>query len=149
MERNLCWNTTDGGFHQHYGTGCIIRNNIFAWNRTLGAVRMARQVVQDIPCTLHFVNNIVVVREGPLVGKGPRGVGGIWAANLWYDYSGRPELDGLDWEAWAKCGKEVGGVYADPQFENPELNDFRLKPGSPALTLGFKPWDARATGPRH
>ena len=148
MERNLCWNTTDGGFHQHYGTGCIIRNNIFAWNRTLGAVRMARQVVQDIPCTLHFVNNIVVVREGPLVGRGPRGVGGIWAANVWYDYSGRPELDGLDWEAWSKCGKEVGGVYADPQFEDPERNDFRLKPTSPALALGFKPWDARATGPR-
>ena len=148
MERNLCWNTTDGGFHQHYGTGCVIRNNIFAWNRTLGAVRMFRQVVQDIPCTLHFVNNIVVVREGPLVGKGPRGVGGVWAANLWYDYSGRPQLDGLDWNAWAACGKEVGGVYADPQFMDPERNDFRLKPGSPALALGFKPWDARAAGPR-
>ena len=69
MERNLCWNTTDGGFHQHYGAGCIIRNNVFAWNKMLGAVRMARQVVQDIPCTLNFVNNIVLVREGPLVGR--------------------------------------------------------------------------------
>lgn len=148
MERNLCWNTTDGGFHQHYGTGCIIRNNVFAWNRKLGAVRMQRQVVQDIPCTLHFVNNIVVVREGPLVGRGPRGVGGVWAANLWYDYSGNPMLDGLDWQKWAECGKEIGGVYADPQFENPDINDFRLKPTSPALALGFKPWDAKAAGPR-
>lgn len=146
MERNLCWNTTDGGFHQHYGAGCIIRNNIFAWNKTLGAVRMARQVVQDIPCTLNFVNNIVVVREGPLVGRGPRGVGGIWANNVWYDYSGQPELDGLDWKAWSECGKETGSIYADPQFENAAANDFRLKLESPALTKGFKTWDYAQAG---
>ena len=148
MERNLCWNTTDGGFHQHYGAGCIIRNNIFAWNKMLGAVRMARQVVQDIPCTLNFVNNIVLVREGPLVGRGPRGVGGIWANNLWWDVSGRPELDGLDWTAWSACGKETGGRYADPQFENAAAYDFRLKSSSPAFALGFKPWDFTQAGLR-
>ena len=147
MDHNLCWNTTDGGFHQHYGAGCVIRNNIFAWNRKLGAVRMQRQVVQDIPCTLNFVNNIVVVREGPLVGRGPRGVGGIWACNLWYDYSGKtPELDGLDWDKWRACGKEAGGVYADPLFADAATNDFRLKPGSPALALGFEPWDYSVSG---
>lgn len=146
MERNLCWNTTDGGFHQHYGTGCVIRNNIFAWNRKLGAVRMARQVVQGVPCTLHFVNNIVVVREGPLVGLGPRGVGGVWANNLWYDYSGRPTLDGLDWTAWAASGKETGGVYADPQFVDANGNDFRLRPSSPAFATGFKAWDWSKAG---
>ncbi len=144
MERNLCWNTTDGGFHQHYGAGCIIRNNIFAWNRKLGAVRTARQVVQDIPCTLHFVNNIVVVKEGPLVGVGPRGVGGVWAGNLWYDYSGKPKLDGLDWNDWKNCGKEIGGAYADPCFVDADANDFRLKPESPAFALGFRPWDYSA-----
>lgn len=146
MERNLCWNTTDGGFHQHYGTGCVIRNNIFAWNRKLGAVRMARQVVQSVPCTLHFVNNVVVVREGPLVGLGPRGVGGVWANNLWYDYSGRPTLDGLDWSAWTASGKETGGVYADPQFVDANGNDFRLRPSSPAFATGFKAWDWSKAG---
>ena len=148
MERNLCWNTTDGGFHQHYGAGCVIRNNIFAWNRKLGAVRTARQVVQGIPCTLNFVNNIVVVKEGPLVGKGPRGVGGIWAGNLWYDYSGNPMLDGLDWNAWKDCGKEICGAYADPCFVDADANDFRLKPESPAFTLGFVDFDYSAAGLR-
>ena len=148
MERNLCWNTTDGGFHQHYGAGCIIRNNVFAWNKMLGAVRMARQVVQDIPCTLNFVNNIVLVREGPLVGRGPRGVGGVWANNLWWDVSGKPELDGLDWEKWAACGKETGGKYADPQFEDAAGYDFRLKSTSPAFALGFKAWDFTQAGLR-
>ena len=147
MDHNLCWNTTDGGFHQHYGAGCVIRNNIFAWNRKLGAVRMSCQVVQDIPCTLNFVNNIVVVREGPLVGRGVRGVGGIWASNLWYDFSGcPPEFDGLDWGKWRMCGKETGGVYADPLFANAAANDFRLAPGSPAFALGFEAWDYSTAG---
>jgi len=148
MERNLCWNTMDGGFHQHYGTGCIIRNNIFAWNRRFGAVRTAHKVMKGIPCTLHFVNNIVVVKEGPLVSKGPRGVGGVWAANLWYDYSGRPELDGLDWEAWKDCGKETCSAYADPRFVDADACDFRLKADSPAFALGFKPWDYSKAGRR-
>ena len=148
MERNLCWNTTDGGFHQHYGAGCIIRNNIFAWNRMLGAVRMARQVVQDIPCTLHFVNNIVLVREGPLVGRGPRGGGGVGAHNRWWDAAGQPALAGRAWAQWAACGKETGGKYADPQFEDAAAYDFRLKPASPAFALGFKTWDFGAAGLR-
>jgi len=144
MERNLCWNTTDGGFHQHYGTGCVIRNNIFAWNHTLGAVRIYRQEVQQIPCSLHFVNNIVLVREGPLVGSGARGVGGVWANNVWYDVSGKPELDGLDWTQWSASGKETGSVYADPGFVDAEHFDFRLKPDSPAFARGFKVWDFAA-----
>ncbi len=148
MERNLCWNTTDGSFDQHYGTGCVIRNNIFAWNSKVGAVRLSRKAVNDIPCSLNFVNNIVVVREGPLVSKGARGVAGIWAGNLWYDYSGNPVLDQLDWQKWAECGKEVLGKYADPLFLDPFKFDFRLKPESPALAMGFRPWDYSAAGVR-
>ena len=148
MARNLCWNTTDGCFHQHYGAGCIIRNNIFAWNKVRGAVRTMRKVVQDVPCSLHFVNNIVLVREGGLVGKGPRGVAGVWANNLWWDVSGQVEMDGLDWDHWAACGKETGGKLADPLFENAEAYDFRLKKDSPAFALGFKAWDYTCAGNR-
>jgi hypothetical protein len=110
---------------------------------------MSRQVVQNIPCTLNFVKNIVLVREGGLVGQGARGVGGIWAGNLWYDCSGgKPDFDGLDWEKWRKCGKEIGGAYADPRFENADNFDFRLKSDSPAFALGFEPWDYSFSGRR-
>ena len=147
-ERNLVWNTMDGGFHQHYGTGCIIRNNIFAFNRKLGFVRMERAVVENIPCTLHFVNNIVCDGNGVLAGKGVRNVGGIWANNLWYDPNGaeKSALDGLTWEKWAASGKETGGVFADPLFADAKNHDFTLKPGSPALKLGFKPLDPSSAG---
>ena len=147
-ERNLVWNTTDGGFHQHFGTGCVIRNNIFALNRELGAVRMYRDVVFDVPCTLHFVNNIVYVNEGPLVGEGVRNVGGIWANNLWYDARGKDkaQFDKLDWDAWVASGKETGSVYGDPLFADPQHFDFTLSAESPALKLGFKPFDYSRAG---
>ena len=147
-ERNLCWNTTDGGFHQHFGVGCIIRNNIFAFNRELGTVRTKRAVVFGVPCSLHFVNNIIYVREGPLVGEGVRNVGGVWANNLWYDERGlaAAKFDGLSWDEWVKSGKETGGRFADPLFTDPDRFDFTLRRGSPALTLGFKPFDSSTAG---
>ena len=43
-------------------------------------------------------------------------------------------------------GKETGGVYADPLFENAAANDFRLKPNSPAIALGFETWDYSVSG---
>ncbi|MCQ2392722.1 MAG: right-handed parallel beta-helix repeat-containing protein [Kiritimatiellae bacterium] len=147
MERNLCWNTTDGGFHQHYGTGCVIRNNIFAWNRMAGAVRTSRPEVQHIPCTFHFHNNIVLVREGPLASWDILNVGGVWANNVWFDVSGRPKFShNLDWAKWCATGHEVNGIYADPQFVDAAKFDFRLKPESPAFKVGFKAWDYGAAG---
>lgn len=149
-ERNLCWNTTDGGFHQHFGVGCVIRNNIFAFNRLLGAVRLSRDVVDDVPCSLHFVNNIVYVKEGPLVGENVRKVGGVWANNLWYDVRGESaaRFDGLTWDKWRESGRESGGVFADPKFTDPENFDFTLKADSPALKLGFKPFNLSNAGAR-
>jgi len=150
MERNLCWNTTDGGFHQHYGTGCVIRNNVFAFNDELGAVRVDRAVVQDIPCSLHFINNIVYVERGPLVGKNVRKVGGVWANNVWYDTRGESSalFDGTSWADWVRSGYESNGVFADPLFADAKDRNFSLKPGSPALRLGFRPFDLSAAGAR-
>lgn len=150
MENNICWNTTDGGFHQHYGTGCYIRNNIFAFNRELGAVRMQRPVVDGVPCTLHFYNNIVYVNRGPLAGKGVRNVGGVWANNVWFDTNGidKAVLDGSNWSDWVASRKETGSVFADPLFEDADAFDFRLKPNSPAFALGFRAWDYSKAGRR-
>lgn len=146
FERNLCWNTTDGGFVMHYGVDSIVRNNIFAWVRKIGLVRMSRDIVNDIPCSLHFYRNIILSDGTELVAKNVCKVGGIWSANVWWDVSGKPVFDTKDWEGWVASGKEINGVYADPKFEDARKLDFRLKADSPAFSVGFKSWDYSCAG---
>jgi hypothetical protein len=58
------------------------------------------------------------------------------------------QFNGLTFEQWRKAGKDVHSVYADPLFVDAERFDFRLKPESPALALGFRPIDVSTVGPR-
>ena len=149
FERNLVWNTMDASFMQHYGAGNVIRNNIFAWNREFGAIRSGC-TEWTVRTSFHFVNNIVIVREGPLTSPALHVIDGIWAHNVWWNSAGTGKFLGGEWywDDWKNCGKDIGSVYADPQFENADAYDFRLKPTSPALALGFKPWDMTKAGSR-
>ncbi len=45
-----------------------------------------------------------------------------------------------DWSNWQAGGHDPEGVVADPLFVDPEHGDFRLRPDSPALALGFVPF---------
>ncbi len=47
-----------------------------------------------------------------------------------------------------QIGLELRSVLADPKFVDPARQDYRLKPGSPALALGFEPIDTARIGPR-
>lgn len=42
----------------------------------------------------------------------------------------------------------INSRWEDPLFENPDAGDFRLKPGSPALAVGFEPFDFSQAGIR-
>jgi hypothetical protein len=50
---------------------------------------------------------------------------------------------------WQKMGFDTHSVFADPLFVDPQNDDYRLKPESPALKLGFQPIDASQIGPRN
>ncbi|NQT16586.1 MAG: hypothetical protein HQ582_27755, partial [Planctomycetes bacterium] len=44
----------------------------------------------------------------------------------------------LSWKAWKATGKDEHSLFADPLFVDPANHDYRLRPESPALGLGFK-----------
>ncbi|HQA37392.1 MAG TPA: NosD domain-containing protein, partial [Kiritimatiellia bacterium] len=69
---------------------------------------------------------------------------------------GAAEISGLrleemqpatEWEAWQMAGADTASVVADPLFEDAAKGDFRLKPDSPALRLGFAPIPFDRIGP--
>jgi hypothetical protein len=151
MSDNLVYNTHDGGFHQHYGADNMIKNNIFVWNELQGSIRSQRKIVQDVLCSFHLVNNIIVTKNSKLASDLVAGVRGVWAGNLWYVPEGSKAVWGkemMDWEAFKNSGREVCGMFADPQFEDLANGDFRLKPTSPAFKLGFKSFDYSLAGRR-
>jgi hypothetical protein len=43
-----------------------------------------------------------------------------------------------DLAGWQRLGFDAHSVYADPLLIDPQRNDFRVRPNSPALKLGFK-----------
>ena len=61
-------------------------------------------------------------------------------------YAGKVQFLGKSLEEWQKAGHEAGSVVADPLFENADKRDFRLKPDSPAIKLGFKSFDFSRAG---
>ena len=148
LEGNLVHDTTDGGFHQHYGKDNVVRNNILAFGEESQVQRSRMEAHRSFV----FERNLVVFERGGLLGHEWRGTpeNYLLRGNLYWDYSGRPvrfpPADKLTLEAWQKTGQDAGSVIADPLFMDPAKRDFRLRPGSPALALGFRPLESEQMG---
>ena len=143
FENNLVHNVKTGGFHQHYGRENVVRNNILAFSELYQI--QATRVEDHLSFTLE--NNIVYYDRGVLL-QGP------WDRirhesrnNLYWHAGGEPvEFAGRSLEAWQDRGYEEGSQVADPRFVDPEGGDFRLADDSPALALGFEPFDYTRAG---
>jgi hypothetical protein len=143
MENNLVYNTKTGSFHQHYGKENVVRNNVLACseNPQVAATRVEEHL------SFTFEHNIVYWKTGDLLG-------GPWDRvkvkvdhNCYFNAAGTPvTFIGRDLEAWRKLGYDQHSIIADPLFVAPEKNDYRLKPDSPALKLGFVPFDYTQAG---
>ncbi len=48
---------------------------------------------------------------------------------------------------WQAAGEDRHSIVADPLFVDPDKDDYRLRPESPALKLGFKPIPVEKIGP--
>jgi Right handed beta helix region len=162
MENNLVHDTSNAGFHQHYGYANRIRNNIFAF----GHEAQIQRSRSEPHLSFSFEKNIVVWSPGsPLLDGGqwnwafhdPKNRQNgypkdslIFRRNLYWQTDGQQpsHLTRKDytWAEWTQMGRDEGSQWADPGFQNLDQRDFRLRGDSPAVKLGFKPWDLTLAG---
>ncbi|MGD0091587.1 MAG: right-handed parallel beta-helix repeat-containing protein [Planctomycetota bacterium] len=143
FENNLVYNAKTASFHQHYGRDNIIRNNILAFGREhqMQATRAEKHR------SFTFERNIVYWTTGTTL-CGPWDTLQFEALNncYWNAAGAKVQFAGKTLDDWQKAGHEAGTIISDPLFENAEKHDFRLKDGSPALKLGFQPFDPSKAG---
>ncbi len=144
MENNLVYRCKTGSFHQHYGRENRVENNILAF-ATKHQLERSRT---EEHTSFFFRRNIVLWNNGsPLMGSNWKDDHFVTDQNLYW-HAGQPVTfpGGLTLEQWQQRGQDPHSIVADPLFVDPSGGDFRLKPGSPAPKLGFKPFDYTADG---
>ncbi len=151
LESNLCYNTSSNSYHQHYGSSNVVRNNIFA----LADDNMLRVSRAEPHLSIMFTGNIVYSKGTPMLAEYgmPLEEGAIVSnRNLFWNtagevkYSTQASLPTLS--AAQAAGMEEDSVIADPGFADPENGDFTLSDDSPALAIGFVPFDWSKSGRR-
>ncbi|HLP72025.1 MAG TPA: right-handed parallel beta-helix repeat-containing protein [Bacteroidales bacterium] len=141
-ENNLVYRCKNSGFHQHYGKGNIIRNNIFALN--IRAQLQATRIEEHKSIT--FTNNIVYFDQGTLLSSNWHKFNLSSDYNCYYNPVSGISFAGQSFDEWKKSGKDVHSVIADPLFIDPASSDFHLKKLTVAKKIGFKPFDYSQAG---
>lgn len=142
-ENNLVYNTLSGSLHQHYGRENRVVNNIFAYSH---GPQLRRSREED---HISFIleRNIVFANNEDMLGV--RWANGNYRLDYncyWSTLSGDLVFGGRDFEQWQAEGYDVHSIIADPLFVDPQNADFRLEADSPALELGFEPFDYSEAG---
>jgi len=143
FENNLIYRTKTGGFHQHYGRENIVRNNILAMSKLqqLQATRVENHR------SFTFEHNIVYCDQGKLLAGPWDRLRYVSRNNCYWHAGGAPvTFLGHSLEDWQAKGHEQGSVIADPKLADPAQGDFRVALDSPAVALGFKPFDPGTAG---
>ncbi|MEK7397715.1 MAG: right-handed parallel beta-helix repeat-containing protein, partial [Candidatus Poribacteria bacterium] len=136
-ENNLVYNTTHGGFHQHYGKENIFRNNIIAFARDYQIQRSRPE--EHVSFT--FERNIVYWDKGIAFSGSLGNLNIVFDNNLYFAVGdGKMLFNNLSWEEWQKNGMDKNSIISDPMFVDPAKRDFHLKKGSPAEKIGFVPF---------
>ena len=166
IENNVVYNTKFAGYNIHFCKEVTVRNNIFAFGRLQ---QLSRSRVEPHK-SVFFENNIVYWKEGKLLDNKwrdepysfyfhPKSSGGTREVTGTFDMDwnvyfnptlalDKVDFNGLTWEPWRETGKDRHSVYTDPLFVDADHYDFRLRPESPALAMGFEPIDTSTVGPR-
>lgn len=143
VRSNVVYNTTAGGFFQHYGSGNIVTNNVFAWGEK-GQIIFSTEK-GEVP--LLFAHNIVLMKEGALFsGRALNSEKIVIENNCYWSISSElPKAGNDDVTTWIER-KDTESVYQDPGFRNPQNGDFRFKSKTACRAIGFKPFDYTKAG---
>ena len=144
-ENNVVYRTDTGAFMHHYGRDDRVINSIFALARG-GQIDRLRE---EDHTSFTFEHNLVYWKpeEGALLAENWSNEHYVMDNNLYWNGGKQPiDFGGVTLDQWRARGHDVHSIIGDPLFVDPENGDFRLKPDSPALKIGFKPFDMSAIG---
>lgn len=152
LENNICYNTSDNSYHQHYGSMNTVRNNIFAFSDG----QMMRVSRTEAHMSILFENNIVYSAGVPMFDisraqisqktvSSKRNLYFCTAGDIVMRDFGDSKASFADFQA---AGLEYESKISDPLFVDAEHYDFTLKPDSPAFAMGFRAIDSSDVGPR-
>ena len=146
------------------GPNHIVRNNIIDFDgpdllpafTLTGGSRIANVAVDAPPIWNHqytYENNIVWSSSGSLfqIGGQPDGkTFKLIGNNVYYNPNGQYSFGWKKgWKTltdWQRRGLDANTTYADPLFVDRKNHDYRLRPDSPALELGFREIDTSRIG---
>lgn len=157
ISENLIYKCVSHGMHLKLNNRA--ENNIIA--DILGTVHNGRKItpiffkLREGPLTGGAIKHNILYQPGENVvffdqGENPR-LPAAWAREADTDYNlyycaGNPGLSQEALEVAQAEGIDTHSLALDPLFVNPENGDFRFKPDSPALKLGFVPFDMSKVG---
>ena len=157
LENNVCHDTSDNSYHQHFGKMNTVRNNIFAFSKSepIACSKPETHTGIVVERNIIITSGTPVFREG-YVGKDEECTQMIFSINnLIYDISKNMPLalrtGGKEYnfdEVQNLFGIDVGSIFADPMFEDIKKRNFSIKYNSPAYKIGFKPIDMKDVGVR-
>jgi hypothetical protein len=121
----------------------MVRNNILAFSKLQQL--QATRVEDHLSFTLE--NNIVYFDTGTVLSGRWNEIKHESRNNCYWNAAGQAvDFLGKTLAQWQETGHEKGSIIADPKLNDPEAGDFRIAADSPALDLGFKPFDYSQAG---
>lgn len=145
IEDNIVYRIEDFCFHHHGGRDDVVRNNIFAY----GKHAQLQRSISEPHLSLTFEHNIVYWDSGDLLHATLDDNHFHFDHNLYYRTDKKPiQFGKWSFAEWQARGQDRDSLIADPLFTDPAAGDFSLRPGSPAIKIGFKPIGVSSVGPR-
>ena len=156
IEHNVCHDTNDTIFNQHYGRDNIVRNNLFAFG---DSAVLSHSRAEYEHCSIRIERNILLSNGEAVFRVGYRGEldkpNHTSDLNLIWDIGGaaprftkRDAPDTTNLAGWQRVGHERHSLFEDPKCVDIDKRDFTLEPDSPAEEIGWTPLDPSTAGPR-